>query len=139
MLPAIRQDREIAGNLKFSIPTTDENKVLAEQFRKTIEQGEGEVTLPGKFITSFRMSRWLERLYGHRDEIVEIKITAPKPTGTLDLELYAAAGTRTAVMPLRLKEVSGGTREKVFALDEPGAPVRMTFTVVFSKEGNDGS
>src|SRR5690606_28477168 len=90
----------------------------------TIDEGEA-VTVPAKYIKSFKMSDWWERLYG-RSEVGEITIGPSVSDATLDLELVAIGPKRSHIELIRLERVKGGLRKLTFSNESSGAALSST-------------
>jgi Domain of unknown function (DUF4365) len=129
--PIVSRGKTFQAKTTFSFPRTPDGIKLYEALKETVAVGE-PVTIAGKYIKSWRLSSWFERLYG-KVTPQEVRL-APKP-GTEDIPVRLEIDTPEGVYgtPLALRRVKGGREGFTLSNEHQRVPARVQ--LVARREG----
>lgn len=133
-LPVLARGKTTTIKPTFTFPKTPEGRALFAALRRTIDEGDGGVTIPRENITKFRMSDWWERAHGVRIPDF-VTITPSKSSITLPLRLQAVSPQRSASIDLALNRTKAGLKRATFETPE-ASPLRVRL-VLHEPEGDE--
>lgn len=134
-LPVLSHGRTTRITPTFSFPKTPEGEALLAALRRTIDEGDGTVTIPRENITEFRMSDWWERAYGVRVPDF-VTISPSKSSITLPLRLQAVGADRTESISLDLRRTKAGRKQATFETADGATPVQARLVLHVPGEGD---
>jgi len=133
-LPVLSHGKTTTIKPTFTFPKTPEGQALFAALRRTIDEGDGGVTIPRENITKFRMSDWWERAYGVRIPDF-VTISPSKSSITLPLRLQAVSPQRSASINLALNRMKAGLKRATFETPE-ASPLRVRL-VLHEPDGDE--
>lgn len=119
--------RPLEGSANFSFPQdTEEGRSLAEQFRRTLDEG-GTCLIPGEFVEAQFSSSWFTRIYGAEVQVESLEMSSAHVDVPLRVHLLAVSPTASEAIPIDLKLRKAGRRQATFDnSDDPDAIVKLS-------------
>ena len=123
-LPAISQGRDVEFQQTFMFPSTPAGRKAREGLLLVLEEG-GSITVPKKYIKSFKASDWWERAIG-KAMPVSVSISSAPATTSVPVRLIATHGESTHGVSVELRGMRSGTKAVHLSNEHEASPVQVT-------------